>query len=229
LSATSTAGRIGVWGASGSGKSAYTKQRLAGRKRLIVFDVMDEYMGQGGLCTVKATTLAQVKDAMRANWSGFQIAYIPPAGKEPAALSRLCSLILGAQQPFKDGNSNHILTLAVEEMNTAFPVSGGVERAPMFAEVCSRGRHSGVEVFGLSQRIAEVHTRFRGNCTETVALRQQGPRDVQAAADATGAPKASISALQNLDYLHSKGGEMTTCRITFGKPAKKPGHKRAAK
>ena len=67
------------------------------------------------------------------------------------------------------------MTLVVEEMNLSFPVAGGVHKCTGFAEICSRGRHYGIDVIGASQRIAEVDTRFRGNCTESVVLRQEDP------------------------------------------------------
>ena len=212
MSARSTAGRTGVWGASGTGKSSYVKKAIKGRKRLIVFDPLDEYDKQA---KTKATTLEAVRAAMRDNWAGFTIRYVPPAGAEPRALSALCKLVMAAQQPFKTSGRGAGVTLVVEEMNLSFPVAGGAQKAPGFAEVCSRGRHYGIEVFGLSQRIAEVSTRFRGNCDETVVLRQKGPRDLQAAADEIGGQRAAISALANFDYIHEKQGVITKGKIKF--------------
>lgn len=212
MSAASNAGRIGVWGASGSGKSSYVKKAIKGRKRLVVFDPLDEY---GPLCKVKATSLDQVRKAMRANWHGFTIAYCPPASQEPRTLSSLCKLLMAAQEPYKATGKGAGITLVVEEMNMCFPVNGGAQKSPGFADVCSRGRHYGIEVYGLSQRIAEVATRFRGNCTETVVLRQQGPRDLLAATDAIGGDKAAVAGLANLDYLHERQGTVTKGRIKF--------------
>lgn len=207
----SNAGRIGVWGASGSGKSSYVKRKMKDMTRLVVFDPLDEY---GPLCKVKVRSLEEVRKAMRANWHGFKIAYVPPAGKEPAALSGLSRLLIKAQGPYKEKGKGAGVTLIVEEMNLSFPVHGGEAKAAGFAEICSRGRHYGIEVYGLSQRIAEVSTRFRGNCTETVILRQQGPRDLAAAIDAIGGHKADIAGLRNLDYLHERQGEVTKGKIS---------------
>ncbi len=210
----SNAGRIGVWGRSGSGKSSYVKQALKGRKRVVVFDPLEEY-GAQGCKTVR--TVDAVRKAMRDNWKGFRVAFVPTAGKESAQLSALCRLLIAAQEPFKASRGKgEILTLVVEEMNTCFPVAGGAAKAPGFADVCSRGRHFGIEVYGLSQRIAEVDTRFRGNCTETVALKQKGPRDIKAAADELGCGTGRITALEPLHYLHEKDGQITPGKITFG-------------
>ncbi|QIE44463.1 hypothetical protein G5B38_02370 [Pseudohalocynthiibacter aestuariivivens] len=212
----STAGRIGIWGASGSGKSSYVKQLLKGRARMVVFDPLAEY---APLCNVTVRSLDSVRLAMRKDWRGFRIAYVPVAGQEPRSLSALAKLLIAAQEPYRQTGAGGQITMVVEEMNLSFPVHGGAEKAPGFADVCSRGRHFGIEVYGLSQRIAEVATRFRGNCTETVVMRQQGPRDVKAASDASGASAAQIGRLQNLDYIHSAGGVLTPGKITFNKRA----------
>lgn len=212
MSASSTAGRTGVWGASGTGKSTYVKKALKGRKRLIVFDPMDEY---GKLAKTKATTLEQVRQAMRANWSGFTIRYVAPAGTEPRTLSALCKLIMAAQMPYKQTGRGSNITLVVEEMNLSFPVAGGAQKCQGFAEVCSRGRHFGISVFGLSQRIAEVSTRFRGNCDETIVLRQKGPIDNKAAANELGCAVSVVERLKNLEYIHEKQGELTHGKIKW--------------
>lgn len=218
--ATSNAGRVGIWGRSGSGKSAYCKKRIKGRKRVIVFDPLAEY-GRDAGCTVmqhnSRDALDRVRQAMAANWSGFRLAYVPPPGVEAAALSGLCRLLLRAQRPYQETGKGAPLTLVVEEMNLSFPVSGGAAKCPGFAEICSRGRHFGIEVLGLSQRIAEVDTRFRGNCTETVVLAQKGPRDLAAAADALGGARDRVAGLANLEYLHECAGAITSGRVTFGR------------
>lgn len=212
MTAASNAGRIGVWGASGSGKSSYVKKAINGRKRVVVFDPLAEY---DGICKRVCHTVDQVRLAMRDDWRDFTIAYVPPPGQEPRALSALCKLLMAAQQPYKTTGKGQGITLVVEEMNLSFPVHGGAQKSPGFAEVCSRGRHYGIEVYGLSQRIAEVSTRFRGNCTETVILRQQGPRDLAAAVDAIGGDKVELARLQNLQYVHEKNGQRTAGRIKF--------------
>mgnify|MGYP000566087522 CR=1 FL=1 len=223
MSAKSDAGRVGVWGRSGSGKSSYVKRLIKARKRLVVFDPLAEYGSALRIGTVehrRRDSLDDVRKAMLSNWAGFRVAYVPPAGKETAALSALSKLLFACQQPFKDGKPGaKMLTLVVEEMNLSFPVSGGAQKCPGFADICSRGRHYGIEVIGVSQRIAEVATRFRNNCTETVVLAQKGPRDLDAAAAELGIHKAQVSKLQNLDYLQEKGGTVTKGKITFPKAA----------
>lgn len=213
--AKSDAGRIGIFGRSGSGKSAYAKRMLKGRGRVVIFDPLEEYKARALVRHSRRDSLDQVRRAMAADWRGFQVAYVPPAGKEAAALSALCRLLLAAQDPYRRTGKGAGLTLVVEEMNLAFPVAGGADNCPGFAEVCSRGRHSGIEVIGISQRIAEVSTRFRGNLTETVIFSQRGPRDVAAAIQAAGASKAQVEGLGHLQYLHEKSGAISLGKLKF--------------
>jgi DNA helicase HerA-like ATPase len=212
MGAKSNAGRVrvGVWGATGSGKSSYVKRQLAKRKRVVIFDPQGEYDA------TQAQSVEAVRLEMMRNWSGFRIAYRPPPGKEAAALSALCKLITFAQTPFKKTGTGSALVLVVEEMNLSFPVSGGAAKCPGFAQICSRGRHYGVEVWGVSQRIAEVDKRFRGNCTETVVFRQKGARDQHAAALELGCSAAELPRA-NLTYIHERAGSIETGKITFRK------------
>jgi hypothetical protein len=70
----------------------------------------------------------------------------------------------------------------------------------------------------VSQRIAEVDTRFRGNCTETVVFRQKGARDQHAAALELGCKIAQLPRA-NLTYIHERAGSIETGKITFRKNA----------
>ncbi|KEP71760.1 hypothetical protein DL1_00370 [Thioclava dalianensis] len=214
MSARSNAGRIGVWGRSGSGKSSYVKNKLRGVRRVVIFDPLAEYGGEGfRVIEHRAHGLDGVRVQMAANWRGFRLAYVPPSGREAAALSGLSRLLMAAQEPFRATGRGAQITLAVEELNMSFTVNGGANHAPGFAEICSRGRHYGIEVIGISQRIAEVATRFRGNCTETVVFPQKGKRDLDAAAAELGVDVAQVRGLQNLHYLHEQGGTVTAGSI----------------
>jgi len=209
----SNAGRVGVWGASGSGKSSYVKQRIASARRVVILDPLQEYPGFKHVHSVD-----DVRQAMRADWSGFRVALVPRAGQEAKTLSALSRLLIRAQAPYRGKKRGKLLTLVVEEMNTCFPVAGGAAKCPGFAEICSRGRHSWIEAVGVSQRIAEVDTRFRGNCTETVVFRQKGPRDRKAAADELGCRPSDLPN-ENLSYVIEKAGGISRGQVTFGKPA----------
>lgn len=206
MATRSNAGRVGVFGASGSGKSSYVKARLRRAKRVLVFDPLDEYAAEG---FESFESGADLFDRIRDGIGAFRLSYVPPSGSEDRAADLLSRIALKVQEPFKAAGRGGELTLVVEEMNTCFHVSGGEQRCKGLAEICSRGRHSGIELVGVSQRINEVATRFRGNCTEVVVFRQEGPRDVTAAMDALGfVDKEQVMSLKNLHYLHKQGGNI---------------------
>lgn len=214
MASKSEAGRIGIWGRSGSGKSSYVKQLVAGKGRVVVFDPMEEYEAEGFL---RCKTIDDIRKAMIKNWSSFRLCYVPTAGSEPKSLSALSRLLMAAQAPFKETGKGAKVTLVVEEMNTSFSVSSGVSLAKGFAEICSRGRHYGIEIIGISQRIAEVSTRFRGNCTQTVAFCQKGDRDIAAAANELGCEKTLIKSLEPLTYVIENNGVITHGKIIHKK------------
>lgn len=215
----SEAAHIGVWGATGSGKSSYVKAMARDMSRVVVFDPQAEYATlRRGMKT--ATTVEGVKVAMLNNWSDFRIVYRPPPGREERALNQLSNLVLLAQRETLERGQGPRLTLIVEELNLSFPVNGADRRVTKFAELCSRGRHSNVQLIGVSQRIAEVSTRFRGNLAANVIFRQEGARDLQAATDLVGGDRAAIRLLDNLDFIHRARGTSTPGKIVYkrGKP-----------
>lgn len=201
-------GRIGIYGASGSGKTTYAIRRIRNRRRMVIFNPLDD-RDYVPLCKVTARSGEDVRAAMLADWGGFTVNYVPPVGREDRALSQLCKLLLAAQAPRQRSGKGPGLTLVVDELNMAFPVAGGEARCPGFAEVCSRGRHYGIEAFGITQRIAEVSTRWRGNTSEAVVFRQSGGPDVNAAVAVLGGHKPAVLALPDHRYLHKRGGAVT--------------------
>lgn len=209
------AGRVGIFGASGSGKTVYVKKQIANRSRMIIFDPQDEY---GDVAQVRTESIDHVRELMAQKWPNFSIRFVPKAGKEPKQLSKLCRLLIAAQDPMRQRSMNKPfvgqgIILVVDELNLCFPVHSGHTKCAGFAEVCSRGRHYGIHVYGLSQRIAEVATRFRGNCSEMVILRQQGKTDLKTAADTIGADQKEVATLKNLDYLTERQGVRSKGRI----------------
>lgn len=207
--------RIGVYGASGSGKSTLVKAMIAKAPRVVVFDPMDEYAR--ALRFHRADTLAGVLEAIKRGWAkGFRIAYVPPANAEPDALHRLSCLLLAVNRPYREsvhGIPALKTTLVVEELNLSFPVTGLPAALSGFPELCSRGRHSGIEMIGVTQRVAEVNTRFRSNTEDAYFFRQGDNRDVGFAVAKLGAKwRAAIMGMQTHDYIKSSGGITTQGR-----------------
>lgn len=216
MSQAKPAGQIGIWGCKGSGKSTYLLDRLHGRKRVIALDVTGDLASEGfKLCR----NVDQVKVAMLANWGGFRIVLQPRSGSEMRSLNQLCDAMIKGQTGYKQHRK--IMTLAVDEMADAFPALGGLKHARKFATLCSLGRHQGIEVFGCSQRIAEVHSKFRGNCSEAVVFINIEPNDKKRSAATLGLGVANVEALKPLHFLHRlSAGNVIAGTVTPGKRKK---------
>ena len=156
--------RIMITGASGTGKSHDTKEAIKKWPRVVVFDSLEEYGSLSGF--VEARSIKQTLEIMRKKWKqGFKIAFVPRSGIEIKQLHELSLLLLLAQKPYKEWKSQQKILFIVEEMNECYPNQNIKDEYWGFGEICSRGRHSGIEVIGICQRLAEVNTRFRGNCS----------------------------------------------------------------
>lgn len=199
--------RVGVYGASGSGKSTWVKAAIRGQSRVVVFDPLDEY-GRHRLARVDS--LKALRAVMARNWRGFRVAYVPRPGQEARSLSDLCRFIIAAQEPGRQAGRPVPLTLVVEEMNLSFPVTGLPAELDGMMHMCSRGRHYGVRVIGVTQRVAEVATRFRGNTDARIIFRQGDHRDVSTVCSMIGpAWRPRLMALETHCYLEECGGKVT--------------------
>ena len=211
------AGRIGIYGGSGSGKTTRARAMIARRSRVVVLDPLDEYGGAGFR---RVTTMRAVLQALKAGWArGFRITYVPPAGHEAKALHLLSVLLRRAQAP---ASERRIVTLVAEELNLSFPIQQLPAALSGFADLCSRGRHYGVELIGVSQRIAEVHTRFRGNTGIAYYFRQDDHRDITTATQRLGPRwRAALMALKTHQYLRLCEGSVTQGRNAVPARARK--------
>jgi len=172
--------RIGVFGASGSGKSTLTASLIKSRSRVIAFDPQMDYASKRDYTTVH--DCLQLVRHLKGRWSrGFKVAYVPRAGSDYVQELHMLSLtLLRIQEPYFHYKDSRKLTLVVDELNKSYPVSALKVNQRGFGEVCSRGRHYGIEVIGTSQRMAEVNTNFRGNMTEVYFLRLIEHNDITA-------------------------------------------------
>lgn len=170
--------RIAIFGKSGSGKSHYAKKAIKQVERLLCFDPEDEYGDLPGFVRIEG--IGNLKAHLEKTWPGkFKVAYVPTVQREEKELHNVSLLLMAMQEPFKDGKTDGKVTLLVDELNTSFPLSPRPEHNG-FANVCSRGRKRGISVIGISQRPAEVGTRFRGNLDELRCFQLASPLDVDA-------------------------------------------------
>lgn len=201
-----------VAGGRGSGKSTLARSLALRRPRLVVMDPLDDYGGAG---FAVARSIKAAAHGLRQGWAGgFRIRYVPPPGREPEALDALSRLLLRAQRPYQQGRDRRPLCLVAEEMQLSFPNRTLPAELTSFPELCSRGRHFGIEVIGVTQRLAEVHTRFRGNAEVHYYLRPDDHRDVTAACAKIGPQhRERLLALRNFEYLRAQQGIVTAGRV----------------
>jgi hypothetical protein len=215
--------RYAVWGASGSGKSAYAKAVLWDRRKLIVFDPNDEYTerarGIPGLKRCK--TLNEILEGMQKNWPAFRLQYSPPASQEAQTLSALCNMLMTVRADYRQKMNGPHITLLIDELHLSFPSHGGVEKCPGFAKVCSTGRHYGLEVWGVSQRVTEVHPRFRGNVAGAVVFEMPNLSDAKAAGEIMRANHRQIMQQAPLNFHERFATKTRRGFLTFRKNVKK--------
>ena len=185
--------RTFITGQAGSGKSFFAKKLIENQNRVIVFDPEEEYALKGFHMT---DDLKEVKNVLQDCWdSNFKITYIPPVGKEQQALHGLSLLVEALQKPYLDGKSDKKTILVVDELNLSFPLNWKVEYDG-FARIASRGRKRGINVVGISQRPAEIATRFRANLDRLICFGHCLPNDWQAITDVIG--KEGVERAKNL-------------------------------
>ncbi len=202
--------KIGVWGGTGSGKSTRAKEIIKKNRRVIVIDPMGDWAHERGFKAYK--TLRGLYKAIRANWAtGFRLVLIVQRGEEPQkVLEQLAEGLFIIQKPYEQNKSVRGLTLVVEEMSLCYPerTLGKGERS--FLELVNLGRHYGIEIIGISQRIAEVKKNFVGNCSEHYFLRLGSAADRNAVTGIIGSEhKKTITALKTHEYLHFSQGVVT--------------------
>lgn len=197
MSVKNSADIVAVMGDTGSGKSAWVKRRIAGARRLLIWDPMHEYGAHG----VVHDKLADVAAALGAKT--FALVFQPSADAKAMArqFDLFCRLALAA------GN----LTVLVEELRFVTTPS----RSPLgWAQVNLTGRHKGLRVIGTSQRPASIDKDFLGSATLVHTGLLGYPEDVKAVAARMRIAPAEIDALAPLDWIEFN---KTTKKITRGR------------
>ncbi|WP_420429231.1 hypothetical protein [Kordiimonas sp.] len=214
---TLNATRVGIWGGSGSGKSTRAKELTARCRRIVAFDPMEEYAAQGFR---QFSTLPSLGHHLAGSFGNFRACYVPPAGQEVEALHSLSNMLRDMQNGYKAGLHRAQLHFLVEEMNTCFPTAMKAEFSG-FANLCSRGRHFGINLYGISQRPNEVHTRFRGNLEHVYAFRLIDHVDLKSLAGALGSSYADKIRLLNPHEYYYRGldGRIVKGVNLLGSPA----------
>lgn len=133
-----------VCGASGSGKSAWVKQRIKkDRRKTLIWDIDDEYAEAGFVrCTsaVEFLTLAQRQKA--------RVCYVAPRER----FEFFCDVVFGVGD-----------CIAVAEELAGVTTPG--KAPPGWHRLVSRGRKRGIEIIGVTQRPSESDKTIMGNAS----------------------------------------------------------------
>lgn len=193
--------RLGIFGASGTGKSYKAKLLTADLKRLIIFDPLFEYSGR------RFSTITRLMAYVRENYSaGFRAIFAPAYADEVKALDELSRELLALQQ----GQKGAKITLLVDELDLSYP-SGIRQTQPRhaFGFLCMRGRHFGVNLVGVSQRPSQVDISFRANLSAVYYFRLAEPADIDTALKNLGREwRAQVQSLKDRQYIYKTGGKV---------------------
>lgn len=198
--------RLGIFGASGCGKTTKARELTGKLGRIVWFDPLQEIARERG---IKAFfDLETLKKALRKDFArGFRFAFCPGFGDEIKQLNDLCYFLAGLQQGYLTGSHAAQLTLAVDELDLSFP-SGITQKDPKngFAYLCRRGRHYGINLVGISQRPAQVDVCFRANCSGVYLFRHTDPIDYDVGVKMLGREyAATFRKLDNFQYIYKAG------------------------
>ncbi|WP_085908075.1 type IV secretory system conjugative DNA transfer family protein [Kiloniella majae] len=200
--------RMVIYGRSGSGKSHYGKKLIQGHDRIVCFDPEGEYGAERGF--VSTSSLSELLEILKDCHEGaFKVAYVPSALREEAELHEVASLLERLQEPYLNGKSDLKVTLLVDELNLSFPLNPRPDYSG-FARLCSRGRKRGINIIGITQRPAEVSTRFRGNIDRLACFALSVPNDFHVITQTIG-PDAerAVRELPEYGHIFFENGEMT--------------------
>lgn len=200
---------IGVWGGRGSGKSTCAKGLTRKNNRVIVIDPVADWES-AGFAVYK--TKRGLYTALRNGWGrGFRVCYQLDQNADPVGqLSDLADDLFKIQAPYKAGKDTRKITLVVDEMSLCLPNRTLKNDERGMLRLCNLGRHWGIEIIGISQRMAQVHMDFRGNTAEDYFFRLRSATDQDVALQLMGRSVATqLRNLQTHEFLHFCQGKIS--------------------
>lgn len=201
--------RVGIFGASGSGKTTKALSIIKNVNRLIVFDPLDEF----GYKFAKFTDVKSLTKAIIKNYAtGFKVRFVPNLGQAKKQLSEICVFLKLLQSGYKINKLSSLVTLYVDELDLGFPLNESrADPENGFYYLCCRGRHYGINIVGVSQRMSLVDLPFRANLSDMYIFRLADFNDIKSACAMIGNQyKSQIQSLQNYKYIYKNPhGEIT--------------------
>ncbi len=197
--------RLGIFGASGCGKTTKARELTAGLGRVIYFDPLGEWGRDKGVKPF--VSLDKLKQALRRNFGqGFRFAFLPAFGEEETQLQDLSYYLATLQSGYGTQHTAQ-LTLVVDELDQSFP-TGSMQknRKNGFGFLCCRGRHFGINIIGISQRMHLVDNVFRANCSGVYLYRHAEPADIDIGVKMLGREyRDTFQGLDNFQYIYKSG------------------------
>lgn len=192
--------RIGVFGASGSGKSTLALALVKSSNRVIFFDPLDDLPAKN-----RFTDLNRLEKFLVKNYqTGFRVAFVPDLGQAAKQLDELSKFLIKMQNGFKFSDWAQLVTLFVDELNLSFPLNlSKTQSNNKFYFLCCRGRHYGINIVGISQRMSQVDLPFRANLSDLFILRLADFNDIKNATNMLGAQwREPVQNLKNHEYIY---------------------------
>lgn len=184
---------IVVCGSSGSGKSAWVKQQLAGAARVCAWDPDGEYAELRGFTAItRARDLPRVLARSRAG----RFAFVAPL----AAFDHWALCVFGW------GNC-----VAIAE-ETADVTSPG-KAPPGFGQLIRKGRRRGITLYAITQRPSESDKTALGNATRLHVCQMVRAKDRAYMAAELDCPPENLAALKPLEFIER---DMRTGEILRG-------------
>ena len=201
--------RVGIFGASGCGKSTKSRELIKGLQRVIYFEPLaDDIRKLESEDKFKICVgLYALATELQKRWQkGFKLAYFPSLDAEEADLSVLSSYLMRIQSGYGITHAAQI-TLVVDELDLSFP-TGICQKMPRngFKNLCCRGRHTGINIIGLSQRMHLIDNVFRANCNAFYLFRHAEPADIDTGIKILGREyRQQFKDLNNFEYIYKEG------------------------
>lgn len=197
---TTLSASIGVvCGSSGSGKSVTVKKAVAKAKRLLIWDIDDEYSGPEGVPgVVRIESPAELARKLATAKSG-RFALVA----SPDKFGAFCRMAFAW---------GHCGVVAEELAGVTSPGKA----PPDWHTLVSRGRKRGIALIGVTQRPAESDKTIMGNASFIRVGRLSRAQDRRYMASEIDVPESVISGLENLQYVQKNmaANELLSGKIT---------------
>lgn len=216
MSSANDANITAVLGATGSGKSAWLKQKLRRERprRLMIWDPKREYSAFGMNVLTTAALVDQVTRAGRSAPGAFVFAPSTDGKVRAGQFNIFCALALGDHdKPEQHKTYGGNLSIVVEEMHLVTRASWAPSA---WSAVTLMGRSEGLTVYGLSPRPSSMNKDFLYEATTTHVGMLAG-EDIITVAGTSRIPAARIRELKKLEWLELDAGstDLRAGRVRF--------------